>query len=417
MTCWTWSGRSAGRSRCRATRPRACCSASARARAPLFALASRLAERGSQTDYLLGAESADRVFGALTARRTGRSAVITTADGSLGSRGSVVDMLPTVVQQARTDVIYASAPTAVLRSVCAMAGRYGIPVQALVSEPAMTCGTGLCMGCVLPAVGNDGITRMVRACVEGPVFRGDLVRWDDVGTIPFDALGAPGWKPRPAAGGAGPATAASAPGSAVARSAEERRSNAADLRTRIGHLDLPVPILTASGCAGTGRELAQFTDVARIGAVITKSVTLEPKAGNPSPRMAETPSGLLSSVGLQGPGLDGFLQRDLPWLLSRGARAFVSRRRAHPPRVRRDRLPAVGLGRGDRARGEPRLPGRRGGRAPVRARPRRGGRGGGRRARAAPVTTSRSSPSCRPRSPTSSRWPGRASRRARTGCR
>src|SRR6201994_1757051 len=98
----------------------------------------------------------------------------------------------------------------------------------------------------------------------------------------------------------------------------------ADLRTRIGHLDLPSPILTASGCAGSGRELAQFTDVARLGAVITKSVTLEPKAGNPAPRMAETPSGLLSSTGLQGPGLAGFLQRDLPWLLSRGARAFVS---------------------------------------------------------------------------------------------
>jgi dihydroorotate dehydrogenase (NAD+) catalytic subunit len=98
----------------------------------------------------------------------------------------------------------------------------------------------------------------------------------------------------------------------------------ADLRTRVGHLELPTPILTASGCAGTGRELAQFSDVARIGAVITKSVTLEPRAGNPTPRMAETPSGLLSSVGLQGPGLDGFLQRDLPWLLSRGARAFVS---------------------------------------------------------------------------------------------
>jgi dihydroorotate dehydrogenase (NAD+) catalytic subunit len=98
----------------------------------------------------------------------------------------------------------------------------------------------------------------------------------------------------------------------------------ADLRTRVGHLDLPNPILTASGCAGSGRELAQFTDVARIGAVITRSVTLEPRAGNPAPRMAETPSGLLSSVGLQGPGLDGFLQRDLPWLLSRGARAIAS---------------------------------------------------------------------------------------------
>ena len=98
----------------------------------------------------------------------------------------------------------------------------------------------------------------------------------------------------------------------------------ADLRTRIGQLDLPSPILTAAGCAGAGRELAQFTDVARIGAVITKSVMLEPRAGNPAPRLAETPSGVLSSVGLQGPGLDGFLRRDLPWLLSRGARTIVS---------------------------------------------------------------------------------------------
>ena len=97
-----------------------------------------------------------------------------------------------------------------------------------------------------------------------------------------------------------------------------------DLRTRLGNVELPSPILTAAGCAGVGRELAQFMDVARIGAVTTKSVTLEPRAGNPAPRLAESPSGLVSSVGLQGPGIDAFLQRDLPWLLSRGARAVVS---------------------------------------------------------------------------------------------
>jgi dihydroorotate dehydrogenase electron transfer subunit len=186
--------------------------------APLFALAARLTDRACPADFLLGAESADRVFGALTARRTGRSASVATTDGSLGSRGSVVDMLPTVMQQARTDVIYASAPLPVLRSVCTLAARYSLPVQALVSDPVMTCGTGLCAGCVLPVVGNDGITRMVRACVDGPVFRGDLVRWDDVGTIPFDALGAPGWKPR--GGGAGAA------GGAGGRGAPEERSNA-----------------------------------------------------------------------------------------------------------------------------------------------------------------------------------------------
>ncbi len=99
---------------------------------------------------------------------------------------------------------------------------------------------------------------------------------------------------------------------------------AVDLRTRLGHIELPNPILTASGCAGAGRELAQFFDVAKIGAIVTKSVMLAPRAGRPTPRMAETPSGMLNSIGLQGPGIDAFLQRDLPWLLSRGARAVVS---------------------------------------------------------------------------------------------
>jgi dihydroorotate dehydrogenase (NAD+) catalytic subunit len=99
---------------------------------------------------------------------------------------------------------------------------------------------------------------------------------------------------------------------------------AVDLRTRLAHVELPNPILTASGCAGSGRDLAQFVDVAKLGAVVTKSVMLAPRAGRATPRMAETPSGMLNSIGLQGPGIDAFLQRDLPWLLSRGARAVVS---------------------------------------------------------------------------------------------
>ncbi len=99
---------------------------------------------------------------------------------------------------------------------------------------------------------------------------------------------------------------------------------AVDLRTRLGHVELPNPILTASGCAGAGRELAHYIDVAKLGAIVTKSVMLAPRAGRPTPRMAETPSGMLNSIGLQGPGIDAFLQRDLPWLLSRGARAVVS---------------------------------------------------------------------------------------------
>ena len=162
--------------------------------APLLGLAARLRERGCSIDYLLGGDSADRVFGALTARRNGRSAAVATTDGSFGVRGPVTGLMEQIIREARTDVIYACAPVPVLREVTAIAGRYDIPVQASVDVP-MACGTGVCMGCVLPVTGTDGVTRIVRSCVDGPVFRGDLVRWDDMGTIPFDALGAPGWNP------------------------------------------------------------------------------------------------------------------------------------------------------------------------------------------------------------------------------
>jgi dihydroorotate dehydrogenase (NAD+) catalytic subunit len=97
-----------------------------------------------------------------------------------------------------------------------------------------------------------------------------------------------------------------------------------DLRTRIAGLELANPITTASGCAAAGRELHQFFDVATLGAVVTKSIMLKPRSGRPTPRMAETPSGMLNSIGLQGPGVDGFLDKDLPWLAERGAPAIVS---------------------------------------------------------------------------------------------
>ena len=186
--------------------------------APLFPLAERLRGRGCTVDFLLGAAGIDKVFGALTARRGGRTATITTEDGSMGVRGLVTDVLSQIIHETRSDVIYACGPMGMLRKVTALAGRYDIPAQVLVEE-SMACGIGVCMTCVLPVVGEDGVTRMVRSCVDGPVFRGDLVRWDDVGTIPFDALGAPGWKPPrqqprpqlPAGGTAGRAPAA--PGS------------------------------------------------------------------------------------------------------------------------------------------------------------------------------------------------------------
>jgi dihydroorotate dehydrogenase electron transfer subunit len=140
----------------------------------------------------------------------------------MGVRGLVTDVLSQIIHETRSDVIYACGPMGMLRKVTALAGRYDIPAQVLVEE-SMACGIGVCMTCVLPVVGEDGVTRMVRSCVDGPVFRGDLVRWDDVGTIPFDALGAPGWKPprQPAAR----APAGPKPGRGPAEPASGRQSH------------------------------------------------------------------------------------------------------------------------------------------------------------------------------------------------
>ena len=97
-----------------------------------------------------------------------------------------------------------------------------------------------------------------------------------------------------------------------------------DMATTLGRFELPNPVLTASGCAAAGQELAQFFDVAELGGIVTKSIMMNVRSGRATPRMAETPSGMLNSIGLQGPGIETFVERDLPWLVEQGARAVVS---------------------------------------------------------------------------------------------
>jgi dihydroorotate dehydrogenase electron transfer subunit len=105
-----------------------------------------------------------------------------------------------VLERTRSDVVYACGPMAMLRAVADLAATRGIPSQVAVEE-SMACGIGVCMTCVLPVAGDDGVTRMVRSCVEGPVFRGNALRWDAIraggpdsatgSAVPDDCLGAP----------------------------------------------------------------------------------------------------------------------------------------------------------------------------------------------------------------------------------
>ena len=97
-----------------------------------------------------------------------------------------------------------------------------------------------------------------------------------------------------------------------------------DFSTRIGTSRFNNPIFTASGCASSGKELSQFFDLQELGAMVTKSIMIKPRLGRATPRMAETPSGMLNSIGLQGPGIDKFLENDLAWLKSKSVRTIVS---------------------------------------------------------------------------------------------
>jgi dihydroorotate dehydrogenase (NAD+) catalytic subunit len=97
-----------------------------------------------------------------------------------------------------------------------------------------------------------------------------------------------------------------------------------DLSVKIGGLELNNPVLLASGTCGYGPELSEYLDLGRLGGIVTKTVTLRPRLGNPPPRVAETPSGLLNSIGLENVGLDVFLRDKAPVLAELPTAVLVS---------------------------------------------------------------------------------------------
>lgn len=161
----------------------------AHAAAPLFGLAERLRERGCVVHMVLGAAGEKELFGALDAKRSARTVVVCTEDGSVGVRGAVPVVLPEVLGRTGSDVVYAAGPAPLLHAVAGVAEEHGAWSQTAMGT-GHVCATGACHTCVVPVVGEDGVSRMVRACTEGPVFRGDRVRWSDLGTVPVDTWGA-----------------------------------------------------------------------------------------------------------------------------------------------------------------------------------------------------------------------------------
>jgi dihydroorotate dehydrogenase electron transfer subunit len=157
--------------------------------APLLPLAQALLENGSPIEFLLGAATAGRLYGELAAKRIAGGVTVTSDDGSAGRQGLVTDVLPDAIERLGAEVVYACGPMAMLKAVGVIAQERAIRAQVAVEE-SMACGIGVCMTCVLPVRGEDGRSRFVRSCVDGPVFEAGRVRWDDVGRLPGDLVGA-----------------------------------------------------------------------------------------------------------------------------------------------------------------------------------------------------------------------------------
>lgn len=158
--------------------------------APLFMLVDHLRDRGCRVDLILGASTENRLVGVLDGRRRASAVTVVTDDGSAGVKGTVIDGMVPILAEFDSQVVYACGPMGMLAAIARLASDRGIPSQCAVEE-TMACGIGVCMSCVIPVIGDDGVTRMTRSCTDGPVFFGDRVRWADVGTIPADCLGAP----------------------------------------------------------------------------------------------------------------------------------------------------------------------------------------------------------------------------------
>lgn len=158
--------------------------------APLFGLADLLKSHGSRVDMVIGASTAGKIYAPLEGKRTVNSMAVTTEDGSTGLRGRVTDLIPKLISEHHVDIIYSCGPMAMLAAIQEIADTHGVHHQASIEE-SMACGIGVCMTCVIPLRDDQGILRMSRSCIDGPVVDGSCVVWSSRGSIPPGTLGEP----------------------------------------------------------------------------------------------------------------------------------------------------------------------------------------------------------------------------------
>jgi len=156
--------------------------------APLFGLAELLKSQGCRVDVLVGASTGMKIYAPLEGKRSVSSMSIATEDGSAGNKGKVTDLLPELIEKFNSEVIYSCGPMAMLSAVNEIATQREIVHQCAVEE-SMACGIGVCMTCVIPMKSDDGLIKMSRSCIEGPVVDGSRIIWSQPRVIPDGTWG------------------------------------------------------------------------------------------------------------------------------------------------------------------------------------------------------------------------------------
>ncbi len=139
-------------------------------------------------DIVLGASSANKIYAPLEGKRSVNTMTLTTEDGGAGVKGRVTDVLPQLITRNNSEIIYSCGPMAMLEAVQVIAAGAGVMHQCAVEE-SMACGIGVCMTCVIPLRDQNGVIKMQRSCIEGPVVDGSRVVWGSAREIPSGTWG------------------------------------------------------------------------------------------------------------------------------------------------------------------------------------------------------------------------------------
>jgi len=264
-----------------------------RGMAPLYFLARELRARGGRPRIFYGGKTESDLPLLQKLAAVATDVFISTDDGSLGFRGFASAMFERELARSdRPSGIYACGPDPMMKKVAEIARERRLPAQ-LSLESIMGCGIGACWSCVQRIRRPEG-DEWVKICEEGPVFPAGDVIWAGEKIERLYVINSVSHK--------------------IKDKPPKAKREGIDLSVDLGFLKLRNPVIAASGTFGTGLEFKPFIDLEKLGAIVVKGLYYNPRPGNPPPRLAESPSGLINSIGLQGIGVRAFCGKILPRL-------------------------------------------------------------------------------------------------------